>query len=269
MADVLEKTVSNRMEQNKMRTSERVQSDVLLPDLRATSDEMVSVDEKIISVLDNGYVRLVDSMGSDLSVVRSARVSYDAAWRAGTDKGSDTRLINYLWRNHHTSPFESVEFQFEVKAPIFVLRQWHRHRTWSYNEVSARYRKLDSDCYIPNLKDIGVQSESNKQMRTFDNECHVHPESLNEYREAIRQAFKVYDSLIGQGWPRELARMVLPMSTYSTMFAKVDLLNLFKFLRLRDHEHAQWEIREYAKAMKQLITPIVPACMEAFESCES
>src|SRR5687767_9561131 len=93
-------------------------------------------------VLDHGVVRLVDSMGSDLSVVRAARVSYDAAWRAGEDEGSDARLVGYLWRNHHTTPFEAVTVTFEIVAPIFVLRQWHRHRTQSYNELSARYREL-------------------------------------------------------------------------------------------------------------------------------
>jgi thymidylate synthase (FAD) len=95
-----------------------------------------------IEVLDHGFVRLVDYMGSDLSIVRAARVSYDAAWRAGEDAGSDARLIHYLWKHRHTTPFEAVEFQFEVKAPIFVLRQWHRHRVWSFNELSARYREL-------------------------------------------------------------------------------------------------------------------------------
>jgi thymidylate synthase (FAD) len=108
-------------------------------------------------VLDHGFVRLVDSMGSDLSIARAARVSYDAAWRAGEDQGSDARLINYLWRNHHTSPFEAVTFTFEVKAPIFVFRQWHRHRTWSFNELSARYRELPEEFYLPDIDKIGAQ----------------------------------------------------------------------------------------------------------------
>ena len=112
---------------------------------------------KSISVLDHGFVRLVDYMGDDLSIVRSARVSYDAAWRAGEDQGSDHRLIGYLWKHNHTSPFESVEFQFEVMAPIFVLRQWHRHRTWSYNELSARYRELPEIFYVPKPEHIGTQ----------------------------------------------------------------------------------------------------------------
>lgn len=111
--------------------------------------------DKLKNVLDHGFVRLTDSMGSDLSVVRAARVSYDADWRAGDDTGSDARLIRYLWRNAHTSPFESVTFTFEVKAPIFVFRQWHRHRTWSFNEVSARYAELPSDFYTPAPEIVG------------------------------------------------------------------------------------------------------------------
>ena len=118
------------------------------------------------TVLDHGLVRLVDSMGSDLSISRSARVSYDAAWRAGEDKGSDARLINYLYANGHNTPFESVEVQFEIKAPIFVFRQWHRHRTQSYNEVSARYTELSEEFYVPELDQITTQSKDNKQMRT-------------------------------------------------------------------------------------------------------
>ena len=121
-----------------------------------------------IKVLNYGFVRLVDSMGSDLSVVRAARVSHDAAWRAGEDQGSDERLIRYLWRNAHTTPFEAVTFTFEVKAPIFVFRQWHRHRTWSFNELSARYRELPAEFYLPSPDVLGVQSSSNKQGRDLD-----------------------------------------------------------------------------------------------------
>lgn len=118
-----------------------------------------------LEVLDHGFVRLVDSMGSDLSIARAARVSYDAAWRAGENEGSDARLIRYLWKNKHSTPFEAVEFQFEVKAPIFVFRHWHRHRTWSFNELSARYRELPEEFYLPEPDKIGVQSKDNKQGR--------------------------------------------------------------------------------------------------------
>ena len=119
-----------------------------------------------LRVLDHGLVRLVDHMGDDLSIVRNARVSYDAEWRAGEDKHSDTGLINYLVRNGHNTPLEAVEATFEVRAPVFVFRQWHRHRTQSYNELSARYRELSEEFYVPELKQITMQSKDNKQMRT-------------------------------------------------------------------------------------------------------
>lgn len=219
-----------------------------------------------VEVLDRGFVRLVDHMGSDLSVVRSARVSHDAAWRAGEDTGSDTRLINYLWKNRHSTPFEAVTFTFEVKAPIFVFRQWHRHRTWSFNEVSARYTELPEEFYVPAPEVIGVQSADNKQARDL-----ISPTATNEARAAsfhIRNAceasFRVYKNLLALGTPRELARSVLPVSTYSHMFATVNLLNLFKFIGLRSHSHAQYEIRVYSDAMLDLIKPIVPVCAAAF-----
>ena len=119
----------------------------------------------MIEVLNRGHVRLVDHMGSDLSIVRNARVSYDAEWRTGEDTGKDAALIQYLIKNQHTSPFESVMFTFDVKAPIFVLRQWHRHRTWSYSEISGRYSELPEEYYIPEVSQIGLQSRTNKQMR--------------------------------------------------------------------------------------------------------
>ena len=217
---------------------------------------------KEIKVLNHGLVRLVDSMGSDLSIVRSARVSYDAEWRAGEDDGKDAKLIDYLIKNHHTSPLECVQFTFEVKAPIFVFRQWHRHRTWSFNEVSARYSQLPNEYYIPEVSQITTQSASNKQMRT-DKE---HPESVH-LQDAIacqcQQAFYIYEDLIRRGCPRELARGVLPVNTFSHMFATVDLHNLAHFLRLRLHSHSQYEIRVYAEAMLELIEPIVPVAVAA------
>ena len=217
-----------------------------------------------IKVLDHGLVRLVDHMGSDLSIVRAARVSYDADWRTGDDAGKDEKLIRYLMRNRHTSPFEAVTFTFEVKAPIFVLRQWHRHRTWSYNEVSARYSELPDEFYVPDVADITTQSASNKQMRTETQ----HPQAAEMQdlmRKAMMAAFDTYKELLARGCPRELARSVLPCSTYSRMFATVDLHNLFHFLRLRMHEHAQKEIRVYADAMLALVEPIVPVAVAAFK----
>jgi len=214
-------------------------------------------------VLDHGHVRLVESMGSDLSIVRNARVSYDAEWRAGEDDGKDTKLLNYLLKNKHTSPFESCVFTFDVKAPIFVFRQWHRHRTWSFNEISARYAELPEEFYVPEVAQITTQSASNKQMRTDE----LHPEAESMRRriyDISSDAFSVYKKLIAEGCPRELARSVLPVGTYSHMFATVDLHNLFHFLHLRLHSHAQYEIRVYAEAMLQLIEPIVPISVDAF-----
>lgn len=224
-----------------------------------------------IDVLNNGYVRLVDHMGSDLSVVRSARVSYNADWRAGEDAGSDARLIHYLWRNKHTSPFESVEFTFEVKAPIFILRQWHRHRTWSYNEISGRYTKMSDDYYVPSPTLVGVQSPNNKQSRTISSDQTVEQKNKAKFAASLvddvcRNAFVHYHTLLKMGVPRELARSVLPLATYSRMWAKVDLLNLLKFLSLRTHEHAQYEIRVYAQAILELIRPHVPVCVAAWET---
>lgn len=242
------------------------------------SEEITSVQEAFdtdcgrkIDVLDAGFVRLVDHMGSDLSVVRSARVSYDAAWRAGEDETGDAKLIRYLWRNRHTTPFEAVTFTFEVKAPIFVLRQWHRHRMWSYNELSGRYRELSEEFYLPEPQHIGTQSTSSKQARVIGQTeplAEEYGQLLGQrdwMRNSCRMAFGVYKQLLAAGWPRELARSVLPVATYSHMFATVDLLNLFKFLTLRTHEHAQWEIRQYALAMLELIRPHVPVCVQAWE----
>jgi thymidylate synthase (FAD) len=210
-----------------------------------------------------GFVRLADAMGNDLSIVRSARVSYDADWRTGEDEGNDEKLINYLWKNKHTSPFESVRFTFEVKAPIFVIRQWHRHRTWSYNEISGRYTELNEGFYVPNHEVITTQSTSNKQMRTT--EQNVHADQISTIlKDACELNFAHYRDLLDLGCPRELARILLPLSTYSRMFATVDLHNLFHFLKLRLHSHAQYEIKVYAEAMLELIKPLVPVATEAF-----
>lgn len=212
-------------------------------------------------LLDHGMLRLVDHMGDDMSVVRSARVSYNAKAR---NDGGDEKLIRYMLANGHTSPFEHVVFTFEVKAPIFVFRQWHRHRTWSYNEVSARYTELPEEYYVPEEEHITTQSTANKQMRTD-----VPLPTAEWVRRAIdfqnAESFDVYRKLLASGCPRELARSVLPLGTYSKMFATVDLHNLFHFLRLRLHEHAQMEIRVYAEAIRDIIRPIVPVSMLAFD----
>lgn len=217
--------------------------------------------QTLIKVLDHGFVRLVDSMGSDLSVVRAARVSYDAEPRGD---GTDAKLIRYLMLNRHTSPFESVNFTFEVKCPLFIAAQWQRHRTWKYNQVSARYTELPEEFYIPDAAQITTQSETNKQMRTTEQ----HPEAQDIQMmigATCDQAFAVYKHLLKMGAPRELARSVLPVGTFTRYFATVDLHNLFHFLRLRLHAHAQYEIRVYAEALLELITPIVPVSVQAFK----
>lgn len=229
----------------------------------------------MIKILDHGHIQLVDSMGSDLSIARNARVSYDSDWRAGEDKGSDTRLINYLYNNGHNTPFEAVTFTFDVKAPIFVFRQWHRHRTQSFNELSARYRELPEEFYVPEPHLVGTQNADNKQMRDpltpeqFEALPRCERESLHSVLDTMhacnKKSFRVYQSMIADGIPRELARSVLPVATYSHMFATVNLNNLFKFLGERMHPHAQYEIRVYAEAMLELIRPIVPVAVAAFE----
>jgi thymidylate synthase (FAD) len=217
-----------------------------------------------IDVLDHGHVELVYSMGGDLSVVQAARRSYAAQWRAGEDTGSDAKLIRYLLRHKHTTPFEHCVFSFDVKAPIFVFRQWHRHRTWSYNEVSARYSVLPEEYYIPETEVLSEQSKGNKQGR--EALPHSKAEALARFmRGSCRNSFMAYEYLLEQGVSRELARSVLPVAAYSHMSATVDLLNLMRFLVLRCDSHAQYEIRVYADAMKELVKAVAPVSMAAFE----
>lgn len=208
-------------------------------------------------VLDNGYIKLWSVLGGDQTVVDAARVSYDSFSKT---KEQDSNLIKYLLTNGHTSPFEHVVFTFEVKAPIFVFRQWHRHRTWSFNEVSARYTQLSDDMYSPDPKCIGVQSKSSKQARDFVD--YVSGEELEQtlaHIEAVyAHSYNAYKVLLSRGVPRELARIVLPLGTYSKMLATCDLHNLLHFLKLRLHEHAQYEIRVYAEAILDIITDLCP-----------
>ena len=246
-----------------------------------------------IKVLDHGFARLVSYMqpasrgegcrnaandegrgeywndemqpdwSGDLEIVRNARVSYAAEWRTGEDAGKDAKLIHRLDRDRHTSPFEAMVFTFEIKAPIFVLRQWHRHRTWAYSEVSARYSELPEEFYVPEPDKITGQHPTEKQQRTE----HQHPsaEKWREYTKDVNaNAFNLYKLMLADGVPRELARTVLPVATYSHMFATVNLHNLFGFLTLRLDPHAQYEIRVYAEALLKLIEPVCPVTVEAF-----
>ena len=225
----------------------------------------------MLSVFNHGYVRLVDYMGDDESIVRAARVSYDGDGRTGADKTADAKLIHYLYANKHSTPFESVVFTFEVKAPVFVIRQWHRHRTWTYNEISARYKELSGEFYLPTVDVIGQQSKNNKQVRELiesitDQETKEREEEIQWVQEHCQQSFKLYHKLLARGWARELARIVLPFATYTHMYATVDLHNLFHFLRLRLHPHAQYEIRKYAEAILNIVTELVPIAVDAFNN---
>jgi len=216
-----------------------------------------------IDVLNHGHVILVDHMGNDLSIVRSARTSYDADWRAGNDAGKDKKLIQYLVKHKHHTPLEAVTMTFQIKAPIFVFRQWHRHRIGvSYNEMSARYTELPREYYIPELDRITTQASSNKQMSSS---------KVNHYNNYIRKliiatnekTYKQYENLLELDCPRELARTILPVGMYSKMFFTCNLRSLMHFYHLRSHPHAQYEIKVYADAMLKLIEPIAPIAVKA------
>ncbi len=207
----------------------------------------------MIKVLDKGYVELVNHLGDDNTIVSAARVSVLGASK-GLDK--DALLIRYLLEHEHTSPFEQVEFQFRVKCPIFVARQWMRHRTWSYNEVSRRYTSEELDFYLPT--DLRKQAENNRQASDGSLETNFVEQLINSIKVQTESAFRVYEIMLNYGVAREQARMVLPLNTYTSFYAKTDLHNLLHFLKLRNHPDAQEEIRVYAKAIELLIEPIVP-----------
>lgn len=218
-----------------------------------------------IEVLDYGYVALVDCMGNDKSIVSSARVSYRGIQHNWKLEDKDKKLISSLIKRGHTSPFECVTFTFAVKAPIFVFRQWHRHRTWSFNEVSARYKVLSDEYYVPEPEHVGHQMQHEKQMRDTARLNGNAVWAVEKMQESAENAFALYRQLIQHNVPRELARSVLPVSTYSEMYATVNLHNLVHFLRLRCDEHAQYEIRVYADAMLELAKIAVPYAMSEFE----
>lgn len=211
----------------------------------------------------DGFVRLVDVMGDDSSIVQAARVSYGA----GTKKVHEDRgLIRYLIRHQHWTPVEMVEFKFHVKIPVFVARQWIRHRTANVNEVSARYTEMKDEMYLPPLQHISAQSKDNKQGR----ELQSFPEDVaNDIQAIINESnerqYDVYQKLLELGVARELARTVLPVGHYTEWYWKIDLRNLMNFLALRLDPHAQWEIRVYAEAMAEIVKQVVPVAWEAFE----
>lgn len=212
---------------------------------------------KRVDVLDKGFVELVDYMGNDELIVNAARVSY-----GGKKKSSDKNLIEYLIRNDHTSPFEMVEFIFRIKVPIFVARQIFRHRTASFNEISGRYTVFEEEFFVP--REYRKNTKQNKQSsEVFDV---LNEDLINEIKTLSEENFALYKKLLDYGLARELARVVLPLSTYTLFYYKQDLKNLLHFLKLRLDHHAQKEIREVANAMLYFVKQIVPITWEAFEN---
>lgn len=218
--------------------------------------------DKSFPVLDKGFVRLVDYLGSDQRIVQSARVSYGEGTKTyRQDKG----LINYLMRNDHTSPFEQVVFTFHVKAPIFVARQWVRHRTARMNEISGRYSVMKDETYLPDPSWIALQSEDNKQGRKSEPVDEAVAEKVRSILSADSQkTFGSYQELLDMGIAREIARINLPLSTYTEFYWEIDLHNLFHFLALRLDGHAQAEIRAYAEVMFEMVKTVCPIAAEAF-----
>lgn len=225
--------------------------------------EAEAILDKEIPVLDKGFVRLVDYMGGDSRIVQSARVSYGEGTKTVREDGA---LIDYLLRHQHTSPFEQVILTFHVKLPIFVARQWIRHRTARVNEISGRYSIMKNECYVPASGDVAFQSTDNKQGRSEES---VSPETVEAVRSAMKTAqdssFEAYEGLIEQNIARELARINLPLSTYTEWYWQIDLHNLFHFLRLRCDAHAQKEIRDYADVMLDICRKVAPLATASFE----
>jgi thymidylate synthase (FAD) len=218
--------------------------------------------EKEFKVLDHGFVRLIDYMGDDSAIVQAARVSYGA----GTKKVSEDRgLIRYLMRHRHTSPFEMVEMKFHIKLPIFVARQWIRHRTANVNEYSGRYSVMKEEFYLPEPEDIRFQSTVNKQGRSTEE---VPDDLKNKLLDVLKKSqgdsYKDYMEFVDEGLAREIARINLPLSLYTEWYWKIDLHNLFHFLALRIDPHAQYEIQQYAKIMGDMVKQIYPLSWEAF-----
>ena len=241
---------------------------------RVTAPELEAVLYRPIEVLDHGFIRVIDYMGDDSSIVQSARVSYGK----GTKKiSNDKGLIKYLMRHRHSTPFEMCEIKFHIKLPIFIARQWIRHRTANVNEYSARYSILDKEFYIPSAENLAAQSAINNQGRgdalTDDEASNV----IQILKKDAEQTYSNYETLLNEssegniidesksGIARELARMNLTLNTYTQWYWKIDLNNLLHFLALRADDHAQYEIRVYADAMLDIVKKWVPLTYEAFE----
>ncbi len=231
-----------------------------------TAAEAEKILDKEFRVLDKGFVRLVDYMGTDERIVQAARVSYGNGTKTARE---DAALIDYLLRNKHTSPFEQVILTFHIKLPIFVARQWIRHRTARLNEISGRYSILTNEFYVPEPCDIALQSTDNKQGRRHE----AVPDELGKsvIHALIRQqeaAYSVYKDLLDKNIARELARINLPLAAYTEWYWQIDLHNLFHFLRLRLDAHAQKEIRVYAETIFDICKKVAPLACESFGKYE-
>jgi len=234
--------------------------------LRATAPGMEAHLYTAHPVLDHGLVRVIDYMGDDAAITQAARVSYGRGTRAVSN---DEGLIRYLMRHWHSTPFEMCEVKFHVKLPVFVARQWIRHRTANVNEYSARYSILDREFYIPARDQLAAQSTVNNQGRGAVLEGEEAARVLDLLREDAMRSYDHYESMLSQdgqqGLARELARMNLPANIYTQWYWKIDLHNLFHFLRLRADAHAQYEIRVYAETMCRIVKDWVPLAYAAFE----
>ena len=236
------------------------------PTRRAVSPGMEAHLYSEYPVLDHGFVRVVDYMGDDGAIVQAARVSYGAGTKAARD---DAGLIRYLMRHWHSTPFEMCEIKLHVKLPVFVARQWIRHRTANVNEYSARYSILDREFYIPAPEHLAAQSTVNNQGRGAVLHGEEAARVLALLKSDAAQMYDHYEDMLSQdgqqGLARELARMNLPMNIYTQWYWKTDLHNLFHFLRLRADDHAQFEIRVYAEAIAAMVADWVPLAYAAFD----
>ena len=240
---------------------------------RVTAPKLEEILYEALPILDHGFIRVVDYMGNDNSIVQAARVSYGK----GTKKvNTDTGLIKYLMRHWHSTPFEMCEIKYHVKLPIFIARQWIRHRTANVNEYSARYSILDKEFYLPSKENLAAQSISNRQGRGDVIDGNQAEKVLGLLKDDAERTYKNYEEMLNQrydgsvidedkiGLARELARMNLTLNTYTQWYWKTDLLNLMNFLRLRADHHAQYEIRAYADVMLNTLKRWVPTTYDAF-----
>ncbi len=236
------------------------------PTLRAVSEGMEAHLYKVNEVLDHGFVRVIDYMGDDAAICQAARVSYGKGTKSVQN---DEGLIRYLMRHWHSTPFEMCEIKLHVKLPVFVARQWIRHRTANVNEYSARYSILDREFYIPAPDALAAQSVVNNQGRGAALTAEEAARVLEILKGDAAQCYDHYQEMISdegkQGLARELARMNLPANIYTQWYWKVDLHNLFHFIRLRADAHAQYEIRVYADAIANVVADWVPFAFRAFE----